>query len=96
MVITWNYRAKEELKRVYEYILKDSYQNALKVRQDIIDAVLYLVEHSEKYHLDKYKTNNDGTWRAFEMHRYRISYRVKKDQIRIIRIRHTSRSPLLY
>ena len=91
MVVVWNLNAKLELKRVYEYILKDSWQNAIKVRQEIIDAVLSLPEHP-----DKHKINNDGTWRAFEIDRYRISYRVKKDQIRIIRLRHTSRSPLPY
>lgn len=96
MVVVWNLNAKQELKRVYEYILKDSYQNAIKVRQEIIDAVLSLPEHPDKYHHDKYKIKNDGTWRAFEIYHYRISYRVKKDQIRIIRLRHTSRSPLHY
>ncbi|MDE3184856.1 MAG: type II toxin-antitoxin system RelE/ParE family toxin [Bacteroidota bacterium] len=96
MVVVWNLNAKQELKRVYEYILKDSWQNAIKVRQEIIDAVLSLPEHPDKHPPDKHKINNDGTWRAFEIDRYRISYRVKKDQIRIIRLRHTSRSPLPY
>lgn len=96
MVIVWNAKAKEELRKLYQYILKDSYQNGLKVREDIIKAVLSLAENPESYQLDKYKPNNDGTWRAFEIHRYRISYRVKKGEIRIIRIRHTSRSALAY
>lgn len=96
MVIVWNSKAKEELRKLYQYVLKDSYQNALKVREDIINRVLSLAENPDSYHLDKYKTNNDGTWRAFEIHRYRNPYRVKKGEIRIIRIRHTSRSPLAY
>lgn len=96
MVVVWNLNAKQELKRIYDYIFQDSRQNAIKVRQEIIDAVLSLPKHPDKYHPDKYKTNNDGTFRAFEIQHYRISYRVKKDQIRIIRLRHTSRSPLLY
>ena len=86
MVVVWNLNAKQELKRVYEYILKGSWQNAKKVRQEIIDAVLGLPENRDKYHPDKHKINNDGTWRAFEIAHYRISYRVKKDQIRIIRL----------
>ena len=96
MVIVWNANASEEFKKIYEYILKDSYQNALKIRQEIIDAISYLPENAEKHPLDKYKINNDGTWRAFEIYHYRISYRVKKEQIRIIRLRHNSRSPLPY
>lgn len=73
MVIVWNLKAKQELKKVYDFILKDSYQNALKVRQEIIDAVMSLNEYPNKYQPDKYKTNNDGTWRVFEIHHYRIS-----------------------
>lgn len=96
MVIVWNGNASKQLKALYEYILKDSYQNALKVRQEIIDAILSLPANPDKHPLDKYKINNDGTWRAFEIFHYRISYRVKKEQIRIIRLRHTSRSPLSY
>lgn len=96
MVVVWHVRAKKELKRAYEYILKDSSQNAIKVRQEIIDAVLCLPAHPDKHQMDKYKINNDGTWWAFEMHHYRISYRTIKGQIRIIRLRHTSRSPLIY
>ncbi|WP_300600228.1 type II toxin-antitoxin system RelE/ParE family toxin [Niabella sp.] len=96
MVIVWNELAKNELKRAYEYILKDSYQNAVKVRQEIIDAVLSLPGQPDKHRADKYKTNNDGTWRAFEVHHYRISYRVKNSQIRIVRLRHTNRSPRPY
>ncbi|HEY8660605.1 MAG TPA: type II toxin-antitoxin system RelE/ParE family toxin, partial [Hanamia sp.] len=64
MVVVWNLNAKQELKRVYEYILKDSYQNAIKVRQEIIDAVLSLPEYPDKHQPDKHKINNDGTWRA--------------------------------
>ncbi|SDC83540.1 type II toxin-antitoxin system RelE/ParE family toxin [Niabella drilacis] len=96
MVIVWNEIAKNELKSAYEYILKDSHQNAIKVRQEIIDAILSLTDQPDKHRADKYKTNNDGTWRAFEIHRYRVSYRVKNNQIRIIRLRHTRRSPQLY
>jgi hypothetical protein len=53
------------------------YQNAVKVRQTIINSILSLPENPEKYPLDKYKTNNDGTWRAFEIYHYRIWYRIK-------------------
>lgn len=73
MVITWNQIASQELKKIYEHILNDSYQNAVKVRQTIINSILSLPENPEKYPLDKYKTNNDGTWRAFEIYHYRIS-----------------------
>ena len=76
--------------------LEGSYQNAVKVRVEIINTTLLLLKHPERYPLDKYKTDNDGSWRAFEIHHYRISYRIMKNQIRIVRFRHTSRSPRNY
>jgi len=71
-------------------------QNAEMVRDDLIDATINLTKHPEKHPLDKFKTDNDGTWRAFELHHYRVSYRVMETEIRIVRMRHTSRSPLPY
>lgn len=96
MVVVWSNSAKSELRKAYEYIALESLQNAKMVRDTLIDLAIDLVKHPEKYPLDKFKQNNDGTWRAFEKHHYRISYRILKDQIRIIRIRHTSKSPLAY
>jgi plasmid stabilization system protein ParE len=36
MVTRWSSSAELQLKRAFEYIRKDSYQNALKVRRDIV------------------------------------------------------------
>lgn len=55
-----------------------------------------LNKHPEKHPLDKFKKDNDGSWRAFEKYSYRLSYRVLDNQIRIVRFRHTSKSPLQY
>ncbi|MHB1178098.1 MAG: type II toxin-antitoxin system RelE/ParE family toxin [Daejeonella sp.] len=62
----------------------------------IIDLTIGLSEHPEKHPLDKFKKNNDGTWRAFEKYHYRISYRITPKEIRVVRLRHTSKSPLNY
>jgi plasmid stabilization system protein ParE len=94
MVTVWSKAAKAELHKAYLYILLDSFQNAKMVRDDIIDATINIAEHPEKYPPDKFKNDNDGTWRAFELHHYRISYRIMQNEIRVVRLRHTSRSPL--
>lgn len=96
MVIVWDNQVKQDLRKAYEYILQDSNKNALKIRNEIVDAVLSILPHPEKHPLDKYKKDNDGSWRAFELHRYRISYRIMPKEIRIVRMRHTSRSPMEY
>jgi plasmid stabilization system protein ParE len=94
MVTGWSKRAKNELHKAFLYILLDSVQSAEMVRDDIIDITIDLPNHPEKYPLDKFKKDNDGSWRAFEKHHYRVSYRITATQIRIVRLRHTSKSPL--
>jgi plasmid stabilization system protein ParE len=96
MVIVWSNSAKTELKKAYDYIALDSLQNAQMVRDALIDLTIDLFENPEKHPLDKFKKHNDGNWRAFEKYHYRISYRILKDQVRIVRMRHTSRSPVSY
>ena len=96
MVTVWTPQAIAELKKAFEYISQDSPQNANNVIDEIITLADKLPEQPEMFPPDKYKKANDGSWRAFEKYHYRISYRITKKDIRIIRMRHTSRSPLQY
>jgi plasmid stabilization system protein ParE len=96
MVVVWSDDAKADLRKAYEYIAVDSLKNATLVLNTLIDLTLELPKNPEMYALDKFKKNNDGSWRAFEKYSYRISYRIFKDKIRIVRLRHTKKSPLKY
>jgi plasmid stabilization system protein ParE len=96
MVTRWSRASELQLKKAFEYIRKDSYQNALKVRNDIVALSEALVLNPERFPPDKFKMNNDGSYRAFELHRYRISYVILKEVVLIVRLRHTAMSPLLY
>ncbi|MCS3797056.1 type II toxin-antitoxin system RelE/ParE family toxin [Niastella sp. OAS944] len=88
--------AKEHLKEAYDYIKNDSPQNAVKVLARITASISKLAKDPEKYSPDKYRLKNDGSYRAYEIDRYRITYKISPPQIFIIRIRHTSREPLKY
>jgi addiction module RelE/StbE family toxin len=94
--IVWTKRSQQHLKAAYKYISEDSPQNALKVIEDIIAAMNKAVSNPGFYNPDKYKVDNDGSYRAFEKHRYRIVYRFKKDVIRVLRVRHTKMEPEKY
>jgi plasmid stabilization system protein ParE len=96
VVVVWSKRARLELKKAFNYIALDSLKHAILIRDVLIDLTIALGENPEKYALDKYKINNDGSWRAFEKYHYRISYKITDAQIRIVRLRHTSKSPLHY
>jgi plasmid stabilization system protein ParE len=88
--------AKLHLKEAYDYIKRDSPKNAIKVLARITSSISQLAKNPETNPPDKYRSNNDGSYRAYEIDRYRITYRISPPQIHIIRIRHTSREPLPY
>lgn len=82
--VVWSIEATIQLKAAYNYIAKDSIKNAGKVRNDIVEIVKGLPSNPEVYPPDKYKINNDGSYHAFEKHRYRISYHILEEEIRIL------------
>lgn len=94
--VFWSAKSRKQLQFAHEYINRESPKNANKVRDDIIAISNKLSIHPEIYSLDKYKIDNDGSYRAFEKHRYRVAYRILKDSIRILRVRHTGMEPLFY
>ena len=66
MVIVWSQQAETALKKIFEYISQDSPQNAQNVIIEIIDLADKLADYPEMFPPDKYKKDNDGSWRAFE------------------------------
>lgn len=88
--------AKLQLRKAYNYIKKESVQGAEKVRSEILASIKELMKNPKRHGPDKYRLNNDGSYRAYEIYKYRITYHVSADQITIIRIRHTKMNPLEY
>jgi len=96
MTVNWNKRSLKQLEDACNYIKQDSIKSALKVKNDIFSVTDSLAIYPGKYPLDKYKKNNDGSYRAFTLHHYRIAYRVLPSEIKILRLRHSSMEPLEY
>ena len=96
MVILIDNEAKESLNEAYNFIKKDSLQNAENVRDKILASIKDLLKNPEKHPADKYRFNNDKSYRAYEIYKYRISYHVSPQEIRVIRIRHTKMNPEEY
>ena len=94
--LVWTERSQNQLRSVYKYISNDSSRNAEKVIKDILIEIEKAIDNPEIYGPDKYKSTNDGSYRAFEKHGYRIAYRFTKDIIRVLRIRHTKMKPKTY
>ena len=96
IVVVWTEDSEQHMRDAFEYISEDSPKNALKVIEDIIEAVNKTIKNPEVYAADKYRIDNDGSYRALEKHHYRVTYRIEDNTIRILRVRHTSREPTLY
>ncbi len=94
--IRWPLPAQKQLEDAYQYILSDSLKIAEKVRNDILSSTRRLASNPEMYPPDKYRRNNDGTFRAYKVHHYRISYQILEKEIIIVRVRHTSMKPKQY
>jgi len=94
--IDWDRQALRQFNKAILLIAEESVQNAENVQADIIEKIEALLPNPERYPLDKYKRDNNGNYRAFDLHRLRIAYFVGIDVIRVLRVRHTSREPQGY
>lgn len=94
--ISWSKTAVKQFESAIGHIAADSITNAEKVSADVVKELNKTLQNPEFFNADKYKMNNDGSYRAFEKHRYRIAYRFIDNEIRVLRVRHTSREPKTY
>ena len=92
--ISWDIEARNHFYDAIIYIKRQSPQNAEMVKQKVISAVSKLSGSPNKYPIDKYRNNNDGSFRAIELFHFRISYHISENEIRIVRFRHTDMKPL--
>lgn len=94
--VIWDLEARIYLKQIIKYIRKESEQGAKNVKLAVLKSVKLLSENPEIFEEDRFKVSNDGSYRAFTVYSYRITYRITTENIRIIRVRHTSQEPLGY
>ncbi len=93
LLVIWDKEAKEELKKIYQYIKERSEPSAQKVRSVIIDTSRKLSEDPEIYEQDKYTEKSLGNIRSFIRWHYRITFQVTESQIIILAVTHTSKDP---
>ncbi len=94
--VIWPLKTQNQLAQIVKYITLDSYQNAEKIKNEILASTRKLAVNEAMHPLDKYKRDNDGSFRAYELHHYRIAYRITEKKIIIVRIRHSSMVPKTY
>lgn len=97
MKIKWYKNAVKNLLAAIEYLENNHAENyAEQLELEVLDSIKKLPQNPLIHPQDRFITNNDGTYRAFVIDSYRISYRVINHEIQILRIKHTSRKPKNY
>ena len=91
--LIWDKSAYDALLVAYNYIKEDSISNAIHVLDEILKITRSLPDHPQKYPADKFKSNNSGNYRSFEKNSYRVTYKITKTEIIILRIRHVKQEP---
>lgn len=94
--LIWDKYAAAQFAAAIDHIMLDSLANAEKVHNAFSEKIEELLSRPERHPADKYKKQNDGSYRVFELHHYRISYHVAEGAITITRVHHTSMRPLDY
>lgn len=94
--LVWNKRPSSYLKKELKRISEESYQGAEAVETGILSNIDKALVQPERFPADKYKKDNDGSYRAFETHSYRVAYRFTKSEIKVLRVRHVRQEPKEY
>jgi plasmid stabilization system protein ParE len=96
MKIKWNKTAVKNLISALEFMENAGFTDySIRLEKEIISVIQALPNNYLNFQLDRFKENNDGSFRAFIIENYRISFRVKANEIHILRIRHTSKKPII-
>jgi plasmid stabilization system protein ParE len=94
--VVWTNLSGRQMKQLFDYISRDSVTNASKVVRDIAEAVNKTINNPEVYSPDKYKIDNDGSYRPFENITIEYHTGSQKNVIRVLRVRPTSLKPRPY
>lgn len=96
--IVWDRKALDHFKEILAYLEKQSIQAPKIVKSAVVSRLDLIKTNPLISELDKLKDTSNNDFRAFIVFSYRVTYQIKTDmkEIRVLRIRHTSREPLGY
>ncbi len=93
--IVWDANALMQFKEILAYLSKRSNQAPGIVKNAVVNKLDSTKKNPFTCEPDKLKSPRDDDFRAFVVFSYRVTYQIKQDkkEIRVLRIRHTSREP---
>ncbi len=93
ITVIWTETSRKQLEEIYLYIAEESIIQADRIFTKLVNSTSLLNKYPFKYPADKYKLNNKGDYRAYEIYHFRITYRIVQSVIYIVRIRSTYQNP---
>ena len=96
--LIWDGEALDQLKEILEYLDEQSEQAPKIFKKAIFERLLVVQRNPLTSEVDKLKDPMNVDFRAFVVFSYRVTYQIEnvKKEIRVLRVRHTSREPLGY
>ncbi|MNK24455.1 Plasmid stabilization system protein [compost metagenome] len=91
MKVLWRKKASQNLEAIYEYILKESPQNAHMVFNKIYDLANSLIVFPEKYPVEPILNNPQVRFAV--VWSFKIIYTTQNDSVYIMRVFNTKQNP---
>ena len=94
MVVKWSKSSIKQFVEILSFLeAQEQFKYAEQLEQEILKTIKLLSSNPSIFQIDRLKQDNDSSFYAFEIDSFRISFRKLPKEIRILRIRHTSRRP---
>jgi len=96
--IIWTHKAEADLNQAFLSLLEESksIETSSRIITEIYGSTDILATNPAIYKVDTLKHNNTGNVRAYEKHRYRISYLIEENTVYILRVRYARKEPLAF
>ncbi len=94
--VIWDKEALNVFKEILSFLSKQSAQAPKIVKESVLSRLDAIKTNPLIFEADKLKEPANKEFRAFIIYSYRVTYQIKSQVIRVIRVRHTSREPLGY
>lgn len=96
--VVWDVIAFEQFRDILIYLEEQSVQAPKIVKKGILERIKVIKKNPHTCEPDKLRSPISEEFRAFIVFSYRVTYQIdfESRQIRILRVRHTSREPLGY
>lgn len=96
--VIWDRKTLDEFKEILTFLEEQNVQAPKIVKKAVMDRISILKRNPNICEPDKLKEPNSAAFRAFIVFNYRVTYQIidEENEIRILRIRHTSREPQGY